>query len=237
MQSDRRHELETNVLADAAAQVAERLGPHLRTIAVACAVAVAGMAAWSVIDSRRVAAREESWVSCLDALASGDAAAINGVALRYPGTPAAQWARLVLADGLLDQGSRALFTKRAEGLERLQAAVAAYSSLLASSPLPLVAERATIGLAKARENLGSLDEAVRGYEALVREYPASALRPFAEARIGALGRESTRQWYDWFAQQQPAPPADADGAPATTPPAGPDAPAATGSGTGADAPG
>lgn len=237
MQSDRRHELETNVLADTVARVADRFRPYLGTIGLAATVLVVALAAWSLVDSRRTAAREESWEACIAALSNGQAAAIDAVAVRYPGTPAAQWARLVLADGLLDQGSQALFTDRAMAEQRLQAAVATYAGLLAENPIDFITERATFGLAKARENLGSLDEAVRGYEALVREHPGSAVRPFAEERIAALGRQSTRQWYDWFSQQKPAPPAKADGAAVTTPAAGSDAAERPAAGTGTDAPG
>lgn len=238
MQSGRRHELETNALADAVARVTDRIRPHLGTIGIAAAALVVALASWSLVDARRTAAREESWDACIGALSNGQATAIDAVAARYPGTPAAQWARLVLADGMLDQGSQALFTDRAVAEQRLQAAAATYTGLLAENPIGFVAERASFGLAKARESLGSLDEAVRGYEALVREHPGSAVRPFAEERIAALGRQSTRQWYDWFAQQKPAPPAKADGAAATTPDAGSDGaerPAAAGTGT--DAPG
>ena len=237
MQSDRRHELETNVLADTVARFAERLRPHLFTMGLAAAALAVGLGAWSLVDSRRMAAREESWDACIAALGNGQAAAIDAVAVRYPGTPAAQWARLVLADGMLDQGSQTLFTDRGLAEQRLQAAVATYAALLAESPLDFVAERATFGLAKARESLGSLDEAVRGYEALVQSYPGSAVRPFAEARIAALGRQSTRQWYDWFSQQKPVPPAKADGAAAITPDAGSGAEQPAAAGTGTDAPG
>lgn len=220
MQSDRRHELETNDLADWATAIVERLRPHLRTVALAAAAAVIGLAAWTLVDSRRRAASEESWNAFLAAMASGQAAALDGVATRYPGTPAAQWARLVVADGLLDQGSSLLYSDRPQAEQRLQAAVAAFSTLLASRPLDFVAERATFGLAKARENLGGIAEARRGYEAVVAEYPDSAVRRFAEQRIAALDREPTRQWYDWFSQQKPAPQPTADGAtPAPTSPA------------------
>lgn len=244
MQSDRRHELETNDLADTASALAERFRPYLGTIGLAAAAALIGMLAWTLVDARRVAAREESWDACIAAMTTGQADALDAVAARYEGTPAARWARLVTADGLLDQGSQLLYADRAQAEQRLLAAVSAYSRVLASAPTGLVAERATFGLAKARENLGSLEEARRGYETVVREYPASAVRRFAEARIAALDREATRQWYDWFSQQKPAaaksdgappePAAPAGGAtePATEPAA--DAPAPTGSGT--DAP-
>jgi len=240
MQSDRRHELETNDLADSASVLVERFRPYLGTIGLAAAAALIGMLAWTIVDSRRAAAREESWDACLAAMATGQAAALDAVAARYEGTPASQWARLVTADGLLDQGSQLLYTDRTQAEQRLLAAVNAYSRILGSAPLGLVAERATFGLAKARENLGSLEEARRGYETVVREYPASGVRRFAEARIAALDRATTREWYDWFSQQKPVPAKPDGAAPESATPAGgavepaADAPAAAGSGT--DAP-
>lgn len=238
MQPDRRHELERNDLADSATELVERIRPHLWTVGLTAAALLLGFAAWTLVDSRRIAAREESWEACLEALGTGQAIAIDGVATRYPGTPAAQWSRLVLADGLLEQGSQLLYVDRGQAEQRLQSAAATYAGLLATRPTGIIAERATFGLAKSRENLGSLDEALRGYDALVREYPDSVVRPFAEARIAALGKDATRQWYDWFSQQKAVPPANVDGAtPAATPPADAAPPAGAEAGGGTDAPG
>ena len=246
MQSDRRHELESNALADSVAALADRVRPHARTIGLIAALAVVALAAWNLVESRRAAAREESWDACSAAINAGQPAAVEDAANRYAGTPAAQWARLILADAALEQGVQMLVADRPQGEQRLRAAESGYAGVLAAAPLAAVAERATFGLAKARESLGFLDEARRGYEVIVREHPAGPMRTFAEERISALGRESTRQWYDWIASQKPVPPA-ADGAapkpptPAAGPgepgageqPAGPASPA----GPGTDAPG
>lgn len=238
MRSDRRHELETNDLADTAAVLAERVRPYLGTIAVAVAALAVGGGVWSLVESRRVATRQESWEAVLAALSSGQPTMLDTAVARYPGTPAAQWGRLVTAEELLDQGSQALYVDRALADQRLRAAESIYVALLASGPLDFVAERATFGLAKARENLGSLDEARRGYEAVVREHPGSAVKRFAAERVAALGRESTRQWYDWFIQQKPVPPrADGAATESTAPTAGPEAERPADAGTGTDASG
>ena len=242
MQSDRRHELETNALADSVAALADRLRPHLGSLGLVVALVVIALGAWNIVESRRVAAREESWDACSAAINGGQPAAVEEAVARYAGSPAAQWARLILADAALEQGVQALVTNRAQGEERLRAAETAYAAVLASAPLEAVAERATFGLAKARESLGRLDEARPGYEVIVREHPSSPLRPLAEERVAALGRAATRQWYDWLASQKPAPPTN-DAAPATPSspagaaepgpagsPAGPAAPAGTGTG-------
>jgi tetratricopeptide (TPR) repeat protein len=118
---------------------------------------------------------------------------------------------------------------RERARQRLDSAVGIYSGLLAERPRGLIAERGVFGLAKARESLGQLEEARRGYEAVVSEYPESAVRGIAENRIAALSRESTRQWYDWFDGWKPAPAKPAEPAsPAADKPA---EPAAAGAGT------
>ena len=238
MQSDRRHELESNDLAESVTAVTERIRPYIGTIGLGVVALALAAAAWSLVESRRRTASEESWDACVAAMNSGQAAALADTAARYRGTPAAQWAGLVLADGALSEGTQLLFTDRPRGEERLRTAVSAFRELLDSAPPRLVAERATFGLAKARESLGSLEEARRGYEAVMKDYPGSAVERFAEARISALDREATRQWYDWFAQQKPAPPTSDGATPSSPQPDSGTAGPATGepaSGTGAGA--
>lgn len=241
MQPDRRHDLETNDLADTVAAFVARMRPQLGAIGLVAAAAVIGLAGWNLVQSRRAAAREESWEACSAAFNPWQPSVIEDVTARYAGTPAAEWARLILADAALDQAIPLLLQDRAAAEQRLRAAESGYAAVLAVPAPAAVTERATFGLAKVRESLGNLDEAVRGYEAIVREHPDGALRPFAEERIAALGRKSTREWYAWLAQQKPAsPPADA-ATPSQAPaagavpaagdtPAAPGAPAGTGTG-------
>lgn len=232
MDADHRHELEKNDLAESTVAVLDRIRPHLGTILLAALAAVAAVAAWEVVGTQRAAASAQSWDACMAALGGGNADQLADVIRRYPGTPAAQWSQLLMADAAIADGSQLLFADRAKARERLESAVGFYSAVLAERPLPLIAERATFGLAKARECLGQLDEARRGYEALVKEYPSSAVRGLAAGRIAALSRGSARQWYDWFDGWKPAP---ADTQPATggnAQPAG-SVPAGAGPGAGA----
>lgn len=225
MDGERRHELEDNDLAESTVALVDRIRPHLRTIALALGGAMAALAAWTVVSSQQAATRSQSWDACMTALSEGNPERLTDVIRRYPGSPAAQWSQLMMADGAIAEGTQLLFADRERARQRLDSAVGIYTGLLAERPLSLIAERAVFGLAKARESLGQLEEARRGYETIVAEYPESAVRGIAENRIAALSRESTRQWYDWFDGWKPAPPA----APADKPAE----PAAAGAGTGA----
>ena len=231
MDGDRRHELEENDLAESTIQLVDRIRPHLRTIALAVGGMVAALAAWTVVSSQQAASQSQSWDACMAALSEGNPERLTDVIRRYPGSAAAQWSQLMMADGAIAEGTQLLFADRERARQRLDSAIGIYTGLLAERPRSLIAERAVFGLAKARESLGQLEEARRGYETIVAEYPESAVRGIAENRIAALSRESTRQWYDWFDGWKPAPakPAAAD-APAPDKPA---EPAAAGAGAGA----
>ena len=66
----------------------------------------------------------------------------------------------------------------------------------------MVAERATEGLAKARESLGELDQARRGYETVANEYPSSPMANLATEHAEDLAQEKTKEFYNWFAEQR-----------------------------------
>jgi predicted negative regulator of RcsB-dependent stress response len=222
MDTERRHELAENDLAGTTLELVDRIRPHLRTIVAGIALLFAGLAAWTVISAQQSSAKARSWKECIAALSSGDAEGLAAVATQKTDSSAAGWAQLVLADSALAQGCDLLFADRARGLERLQDAVGRYRQLLASRPTGMLAERTVFGLAKANEALGNLDEARQGYQAVIADHPGSAAASLAASRVGAVSREATRQWYDWFAAQKPAPPAAPAGqSPAATPDAKP----------------
>jgi hypothetical protein len=216
-------DLEDNDLATGTLALVDRIRPHVGTILFGVLALFAALAAWTLITSQTKARLAAGWDECLTALAEGDAGRLETVATRYGGTPAAQWAEIMLADTALADGNRLLLTDRVQGVRRLEEAVGRYTAVNAQRPGPLAAERSIFGLARARESSGELAEAKRGYEALVAEYPESPFRPLAEERITALGRESTGRWYKWFESRPPVaaataqPPAAESNKPANAP--------------------
>jgi hypothetical protein len=230
-------EVGDNDLAEATLKIVDRIRPYVGTILAGLAAALAAFVAYGVVSSQTEATRTQSWDACLAAMSTGEMDSFNEVVRRYPGTDAARWAELLMADAAASEGTQMLFVDRQRAEGRLQAAVEAYSSLMAGRPQGLLGERTVFGLAKARESLGQLAEARRGYEAVAAEFPADALAQIAAGRATELGRESTRQWYDWFGAQkftpQITPPASAtnvanpaNAAPAAEPAAAPAQPAA-----------
>jgi hypothetical protein len=210
-------EVEDNDLSQTVLEYLERLRPHANWIFAGVAVVLLAIAASILVSAQVAAGRAQSWEAFLSALGGGQFEAFNEVIRRYPGTPAAQWSRLVIADASLAEGTQLLFADREKAAARLRAASDVYMSVMAERPQGMLAERAVFGLAKARESLGQLEEARRGYEAIANEHPAGGLARMATDHAKALGRESTRQWYDWFAAQAITPPANPAAAAAAAP--------------------
>ena len=200
-------EIEGNALAEKTLEILDRLRPHTNAILLALAGAVVAIAGWILVSSQAATTKSQAWDAFLAGLSGGDPQAFDEVVRRYPGTPAAEWSRLVMADMALIDGTELLFVNTDQAPPRLRAAADLYASILATRPTEMLAERATFGLAKARESLGQLDEARRGYAAVAAEFPEGALAGMARTHATALERESTRQWYDWFAAQKIVPPA------------------------------
>lgn len=213
-------ELADNELAATITRGIDAVRPHLNTIlGIAAAVALA-VAAFTVVSAQREAARARSWEAYLQASDRGDANGLEGVIRQHPDTDAARWASVSLADFACATGADLLFADKPQAEKELDAAVERYSAILRSRPRGLLAERATFGLAKARESRGQLAEARQGYEAVARDHAGGSLAALATAHANDLGRDTTRQWYDWFSAASfapPKPPAAAPVAPQAEP--------------------
>lgn len=217
-----------NAIAEKTLELVDRLRPHANAIVIAVGGAALALLAWMLVSNQTTAGQAQSWEAFLDAVASDSQPmlvdSLGDVIRRYPGTPAAQWAEVVLADFAVSEGTDLLFSNKEQGRQRLESAVNAYSAVLAARPRGLLATRATFGLAKARESLGQLDDARQGYEAVATEQAAVGFAHLAEQRVAALERPAVRKWYDWFSAQAFTPPQPATAGPGATPSA--DQPAA-----------
>lgn len=123
------------------------------------------------------------------------------MARQYPGSPAADWADLTMADMAFEEGADLLFSDRAQARKRLEEAAGRYGQLVQSRTSRILAERAVFGLAKTNESLGDLAAARQGYEAVARDYPDGACAAVAATRAAALARPAAGEWYAWFASQ------------------------------------
>ncbi len=219
-------ELKGNELAETTLAVVDRVRPHVGIIVLAMGVVFAVIAGLVLVRSQQAAEQAAGWQACIQAIRGREPGGLEEVAVRYRGTSAGWWSELVLADIALADGNGLVLAEPAQAKARLAAAADLYTSVNAQRPTALAAERGIFGLARTRESQGQLDEARRGYEALVTEYPESPFKAMAEARLAALGLASTQRWYKWFETPPVAPPNPPDEPSGDTPPPSATEPAA-----------
>lgn len=210
MRTERRHELQTNELADSLARVIETVRPYSRAgMALVLAIVVLGFT-WAYLTNQSSRRLSQGWTEYFDALAKRDSRDdLNDIVTRYAGTPVAQWARLVLADIQLDNGTNRLFIDKKDGRDELRQSVEKYRAVLLEGRDAMVREHATFGLARAHEALGtpeSLEEARKEYRSIGQDWPDSAYKGAAEARAKALDQLATKNFYDWLAKYEPPKP-------------------------------
>lgn len=202
MKSEHRHELAENELGKMLGRV---LDEHLNKIL--WGLIVVGFAAAGVIFWVRASAnqRSQAWTELASAQSAGE---YEAVADDYPGTEAAAWARFRAADEYLRQGVMYSASDRPASDDRLAQAKQGYDHLLQDTTLPPeVREQALNGMAVTLETLSGSDtsEAVAAYEQLLKEFPNSRFKGWAEERIEALQTGRVQEFYAWFRSQKPRP--------------------------------
>jgi predicted negative regulator of RcsB-dependent stress response len=208
MKSERRHELQHNELAEWIAKAALAIKPYQNMLfggVLAVLVIVAGYAVWA-----RMAADEaaKAWDDVNAVLDSGDVLKLSQVIEDYPRTSAAYMAGLVLADNYLGEGCNRLFTNKASGFDELNKAIRLYDAVREECRIPSLLERATFGLARAKEAKGddkSLKQAEQLYEEVAKKKPSGAFTAAANQRLADLKQPSTKVFYDQFCKFDPKP--------------------------------
>lgn len=207
MKTERRHELQENELAGWLAEKVEAVRPHLKTIGAVIALLAVAYFCFNVYASRTVAAKEAAWAAYFDAVGNLPriAADFEEVAETYPGTDAAGWALQTAGDLYLYEGIRALYTDRSTADSQLENARKAYEGVLNTFSDDMLLQRASLGLGKCLESEGKIDDAKTRYKSLADKWPDSQIAVIAKSRLDALEDSETQVWYQWFAEQEPAP--------------------------------
>ncbi len=200
MKTERRHDLETNLLARKLAEYIEQAKPYANTAIIVVGALAVVVVGWVVL--RRQAAGQESLAWDDYFLATSDVninpTKLRETAQKYSESPVAYWANLALADGHLQAGTVALFINKAQAKSSLNDAIAGYRQVVETAGAPQqVLDRARFGLGRAFESLGEVDTARGHYLAVQGTYA-----PFAKARAESLDRPDTKRFYDWFANAQ-----------------------------------
>lgn len=209
MKSERRHELQQNYLADYLGHWINRLEPYAKSIGIGIAALVIALIGFGFYRSSQLGARSDATLELLQNANDSDPEALGLVGQRYAGTTAGALAKLYQGDALLASGIAGLFEDREEAEGRLADAIKLYEEIQGAGNDPLVRSRANLGLARAHESLGQVDQALAAYNRLVEINESEAIVKLAQQRIAQLKTPMTEEFLVWFAKQDFRPPTPA----------------------------
>ena len=215
MKTERRHELQTNELADWLGETIERVAPYSRAI-VASVLAVAVLTiVMTVLSKQRTSEQTRAWDKVNEAweplVDENNTVELQQAVKQYSGTSAGVWGRLALANVQLSEGVNQMFTDRQKSKESLHDAIDNYSEVLKNTKEPLLLQQATLGLGKAYESDNQFRPASQEYEKVINNWPNSPYATLARGRLEDLRTQSTEDFYRWFAAHTPAPPVPSPG--------------------------
>jgi hypothetical protein len=204
MKSERRHELQHNDLAEWLMMAAEVVKPYQNIALMGVGLVLVVMVGYTLLSRASSAQTAQAWNDVDAAIEGGDITRLEAVTEAYAGTSAAHMASVVLADYQLGSGCNQLFKNKALGQENLSKAIQRYERVRQECPAASIRERATFGLARAREAKGELSEAETLYKEVAKN-PNGAFTKTANERLADLARPATRKFYDEFAHFDPKP--------------------------------
>jgi tetratricopeptide (TPR) repeat protein len=201
MKTERRHELETNQLADSLGHWVEAARPYTNAIVAAVLIVVVAIAVLIVARSRSAAGNAQAWDDYFAALSRLDRLRLEDLGEAYSGTPVGAWSLCMAADLGLDEGANQLFKDKLLARDILRKAADQYQQVLGNTHEDALLKQAWFGLARTHECLGELKQAEEEYGRIVAKWPGTPLAQAAEARSKDLQRHETKEFYDWFAKQ------------------------------------
>ena len=206
MKTERRHELQTNVLADWLGRKTIAIRPYFQLIlggiaaVFIVAIFVTIMSSWQSEQSAR------GWADYFAAATSDRTHDLSLVAEDHAGTLPAVWATLRQADLELARGIRALYTFRGESIEALSKAKALYAQVEAGATgQPVLKQAAQFGKAQTCEAGGDVEEARKCYQEAIASGKDSSIGKQAQIRLDRLNDNDAAEWLVWFARQTPRP--------------------------------
>jgi hypothetical protein len=215
MKTERRHELQTNVLADWLGHKTEAIRPYTKLILGGIGAVFVVAIAVTVITKQQSERSSRGWADYF-AAATADPVRpddLSLVAFDHAGTLPAVWATLKQADLELASGIRALYTFRDEATKSLEKARKLYAAVEAGAAgQPELKQAAQFGAAQAFEAEGNIDKAKEYYQLAIASEKDSSIGKQAQVRLELLDDDAT-EWLTWFAQATPQPRTPAGGFP------------------------
>ena len=222
MKTERRHELEENLLAKWLVSVYRKVQPYQNVLWAAVILVLLMVTVYSWMNRRGAVQAEAAWEDVFGTmeLAREDPSLLEKTAETHgTTTEPGQWATLLAAEAYLAKACDSLFQNKTEARDYLNQSRRLFEQLLDQSRNEVIRERATFGLARADETAGDLDKATqswsspaakqagqkadRGYQGLLNLWPDGAYAEISKQRLEDLQRYRTKKFYDDFARWEP----------------------------------
>jgi hypothetical protein len=198
MKSERRHELQHNELADWIVKTAKAIQPYQNLILAAVVILVVAGAAYTWWSRTTADQAGRAWYDLNAGLRNPEK--LVKVVEDHPDSRVGQTAAVVLADLRLFSGCNQRFISKALAEPELSKAAELYEADLKATQSEFLRERATFGLARAKESQGELTAARQHYDDVVKKWPKGTYAAVAQQRLDDLNRLETKQMYDDFAK-------------------------------------
>ena len=191
MKTERRHELQTNWLADRVGDAILVTKPYMKAVTGVLLAAVVVWGAYLVISYRAEAEEANGWNKLWDGLLGGNTGLedIQSLSDSSPKRQTGEWAQLIIADNDLTNGVGLLFVEKKAGRDAIHNALDNYKSVLQNSTDPLVREHALFGVGRAQESLCDLEKAETAYKQLRTDYPNGSYSARAQQRLEDLATD------------------------------------------------
>ena len=201
MKTERRHELETNQLANSLGHWADAVRPYTNTILISILLVVVGTAVFAVAQRRTAAGTAAAWDEYFAALSRVDRLKLEDLGDIHAGTPVGWWSLCMAAELGLNEGSNVLFRDKVLARDILDRAADRYQQVLGETRDPALVKQASFGLARVHECLGEIKKAEEEYQAIASKWHDTPVAIDAEQRLKDLQRPETKEFYEWFAKQ------------------------------------
>lgn len=200
-------ELQKNDLEVGLEKVASSVRPYYAPLALVAAILIIGAIGYMIYERNSRATNAAAWTKWSVAVfdRDPDSEVLRKVGEDLGDTPASLWATQLAADEDLREGSYLIYNDREAAQSKLQSANELYQKVIkgAGSDLMLLT-RARFGAARTNECLFKVDAAIELYQQIVNsEMSKSALASVAKERIELLKKPETKDWYKWYATQEP----------------------------------
>jgi tetratricopeptide (TPR) repeat protein len=208
MKTERRHELQTNTLANSLGEGIGKVRPYTNHILLAIGAIVVLLLALTFYRSQAHAKQAKAWEAYFVATTPSESSSkseqelLRDVVKDFGDTKMADWAKLTIGDDSLNNAAQLIATNKSDARKNINAAIAEYRPLGESSEIPQVRNLANYNLGICYEMLGDSDKAIESYRKV-----NGTLGKLAQARVEALEKNpEVRDFYEWFADAKTAAP-------------------------------